>query len=202
MHIEFFLEEPSAEDFLGRFLPKILAESDDWNFHVFQGKPDLLGKLPDRLKAYRHYLPSDWRIVILIDEDREDCVSLKKQLEDISRKAGLTTKSVAGRSRKFVVLNRIAVEELEAWYFGDVAALTKIFPGVPRTLLAKERFRNPDAIAGGTWEALEQVLQRAGYYKGGLPKKEVARKMAPAMNPGRNLSTSFNQFINGLASLH
>ena len=65
----------------------------------------------------------------------------------------------------------------------------------------KTPFRNPDAIAGGTWEALERVLRQAGYFGGGLPKIEVAREMAKHMDPARNESTSFRQFAQGLASL-
>jgi hypothetical protein len=91
--------------------------------------------------------------------------------------------------------------EIEAWYFGDVEALAKAYPGVPATLDRKEKFRNPDAIAGGTWETLERVLQRAGYYAGGLPKCELARRMAPRLEPGRNRSRSFQNFVAGLAAL-
>ena len=101
----------------------------------------------------------------------------------------------------FVVLNRIAVEELEAWFFGDIAALANAFPGVSPTLGAQARYRDPDAIAGGTWEALQRVLQKAGYFGGGLPKIEVARTLAKHMDPARNTSSSFRQFVQGLAAL-
>ena len=59
----------------------------------------------------------------------------------------------------------------------------------------------PDAIAGGTWEAFERVLRQAGYFGGGLPKIEVAREMAKHMDPARNTSASFGQFVQGLATL-
>ena len=73
MHIEFFLEEPSAEAFLRGLLPKILTADTTWHPVVFQGKADLLKNLAARLKGYRPWLPQDWRIVVLIDEDRADC---------------------------------------------------------------------------------------------------------------------------------
>jgi len=60
------------------------------------------------------------------------------------------------------VVNRIAIEELEAWYFGDVEAICDAYPGVPRTLAQRNGMREPDEIRGGTWEALERVVQRAG----------------------------------------
>ena len=114
--------------------------------------------------------------------------------------AGLITRSAA-RGGTFTVLNRIAVEELEAWFFGDVEALANAYPGVSPNLGAKAKYRNADAIGGGTWEALERVLQHAGYFSGGLSKIEVARKMARHMNAGRNTSTSFKCFAEGLAAL-
>ncbi len=54
--------------------------------------------------------------------------------------------------------------------------------------------RDPDAILGGTWEALERVLKRGGYFKTGLRKMECARMVAQQMVPARNTSTSFQAF--------
>ena len=200
MHIEFFLEEPSAEAFLGEMLRKLLPDEVTRSFIVFQGKKDLLANLKPRLKAYRQWIPDDYKIVVLVDEDREDCQKLKARLEAAAASAGLSTKTHPKRG-SFAVLNRIAVEELEAWFFGDVTALTQAYPGVPLTLGAKAPYRDPDAIVGGTWEALERVLQRAGYFGGGLPKIEVARELAKHMDPLRNTSASFGQFRQGLAAL-
>lgn len=193
MHIEIFLEEPSAEAFLSEFLHKILPAGTTWNPIVFQGKSDLLANLERRLRGYKSWMPNDWKIVVLIDEDRANCLSLKAQMETAAANAGLITRSAA-KGGAFKVLNRIAVEELEAWFFGDIAALATAYPGVSPNLGAKAHYRNPDAIGGGTWEALERVLQRAGYFGGGLPKIEVAREMARHMNAARNTSASFKCF--------
>jgi len=200
MHIEFILEEPSAEAFLQGTLQKLLPANTSWSFIVFQGKHDLLANLKPRLKAYRNWIPEDYKIVVLIDEDREDCRKLKSKLETAASSAGLATKTNSKRGT-FAVLNRIAIEELEAWYFGDVAALAQAFPGVSPTLGARAPYRNPDAVAGGTWEALQRVLQKAGYFGAGLPKIEVAREMAKHMDPARNTSPSFGHFVKGLAAL-
>lgn len=200
MHLELLLEEPSAEACLEGLLPKLVPAGTTWNAIVFQGKTDLLGNLERRLKGYRTWMPADWKVVVLIDEDRADCRALKRQLESAARAAGLTTKTASGGGR-YAVLNRIAVEELEAWFFGDPAALAAAFPKVSANLGAKAAYRNPDAIAGGTWETLERVLQRAGYYGGGLPKIEVARKVARHMEVGRNTSPSFQKFVQGIGAL-
>jgi len=200
MHVEFFLEEPSAEAFLQGILGKLLPSGSTWSFIVFQGKHDLLANLTPRLNAYQKWIPADYKLVVLVDEDREDCGRLKARLEAAASAAGLATKTNPTNGA-FVVLNRIAVEELEAWFFGDPAAMVIAFPGVAPSIGTKAPFRNPDAIAGGTWEALERVLQKAGYFGGGLPKIQVAREMAKHMDPARNTSVSFVHFKQGLAAL-
>ena len=138
--------------------------------------------------------------MVLVDEDREDCKQLKNKLEQAALNAGFITKSRA--SGPFMVLNRIAVEELEAWFLGDVEALRAAYPGVSANLGQQAKYRDPDAIAGGTWEALEKVLQRAGYFRGGLGKIELARTLAPYMQADRNRSSSFRCFVAGLAALY
>jgi hypothetical protein len=155
----------------------------------------------DQLRGCRSWLPSDWRIVVLVDEDRQDCQTVKAGLEQVAAEANLITKTAAGKDRRFSVLNRIAVEEIEAWYFGDLEALTKAYPGVPATLDRREKYRDPDAIPGGTWETLQRVLQRTGYYAAGLPKVELARRLGPLLDPQRNRSRSFQRLIAGLKAL-
>ena len=75
------------------------------------------------MKGYQAWLPRDWKLVILIDEDREDCLELKQKLEEMAILSGLITKSSCQKNKSFQVLNRIVVEELEAWFFGDVQAI-------------------------------------------------------------------------------
>lgn len=45
-----------------------------------------------------------------------------------------------------------------------------------------------------TWEALQDVLQRAGHCRGGLEKIRVAREMGVRLNPARSNSSSFQVF--------
>ena len=115
--------------------------------------------------------------------------------------AGLTTKTSAAPDGTFQVLNRIAIEELEAWFWGDFEAMRQAYPRLPATLSSRRPFRDSDAIAGGTAEAMERVLQRAGYYKSGLAKTQAARDIARYMQPERNLSKSFQVFREGLISI-
>lgn len=200
MHLEFLVEERSAEALLRILVPKIVP-GITFGVHPFQGKQDLLKKLPARLRAYAPRMsPERLRIVVLIDEDREDCRRLKLLLEEEALKAGLVTKTRAA-GRCFEVLNRIAVEELEAWYFGDTEALRSAYSRVPESLSRKAAFREPDGIRGGTWEALERVLKDAGYHPAGLEKIRAAREIAEYMDPDRNMSPSFRVFRDGLRAI-
>ena len=106
MHIEFLVEERSAEVALKLIVPKILSNNVGRDFHFFQGKQDLLGQLPKLLRGYKSRIPNDWRIIVLIDEDRQDCFQLKAQLEGIACAAGFVTKSRASQEGDFqVVIN-------------------------------------------------------------------------------------------------
>jgi len=129
MHVEFLVEEPSAEAALFNIIPKILHDVT-FRIHPFQGKQDLFSKLLPRLKGYRGWLPEDWKIVVLVDTDDEDCKELKAKLEERAQTAGLMTKSRRTGESYFQVLNRLAVEELEAWFFGDVEALHYVYPRI------------------------------------------------------------------------
>lgn len=203
MHIDFLVEELSAETALRNLLPKILGNSISFEIHAFQCKSDLLDKLPQRMKGYARWIPKDHLIVVLVDEDRSDCIALKERLEKIAKDAGLTTKTSASSSRvsRFQVINRIVVEELEAWFFGDPSAIHQAYPKVPATIGTKSKYRDPDAIAGGTWEALERVLKQAGYFQGGLRKIETSKAISSYMDPDRNSSKSFQIFKEGLQEM-
>jgi len=200
MHIEFLVEEPSAEAALLNILPKII-ETTSFAIHSYQGKQDLLKKLLSRFKGYNAWLPEDWRIVVLIDADDQDCRRLKAQLDDIAHKSKLLTKSAARNSSKFQVLNRLAIKELEAWFFGDIEALHAAYPRISPNLRNKAKYRDPDSIAGGTWEALERELKRVGYYSSGLPKITAAREISQHMVPETNRSHSFQVFHRGLLEI-
>ena len=189
MHVEFLVEEPSAEAALFNIVPKILHDVT-FRIHPFQGKQDLLSKLLPRLKGYRGWLPDDWKIVVLVDADDEDCKELKAKLEEKAETAGLMTKSRRTSEPYFQVLNRLAVEELEAWFFGDVGALHDVYPRVSLNLEKKAKYRDPDAIRGGTWEALERELKKTGYFRGGFSKISIARDVSIHMVPERNRSKS------------
>lgn len=198
-HVEVLVEEPSAEAALGLLLPRILGTV---SFRVLphQCKDELMRRLEDRLRGYQSWLPETWRIVIIVDLDDEDCVALKRRLESMAARCGLATKSKP-RGNRYSVVNRIAIEELEAWFFGDWEAVRNAYPRVNASVPARARYRNPDAIRGGTWEGFERVLRDAGYYRTGLRKIEAARAVAEHMDPMRNKSPSFRALRTALAEM-
>jgi hypothetical protein len=195
-----FVEEWSMEACLEQLLPRLLG-TVEFQIIRFQCKRDLLKKMPDRLRAYASWLPDHWKILVLVDRDDEDCHKLKQRLETIVRDAGLATKTAPKHDLSFQVINRIVIEELEAWFFGDWQAVKSAYPKVPEIIPRKAAYRVPDAIQGGTWEAFERVLKHAGYFGSGLRKMECARTIAPYMQPDRNNSRSFQAFRQAIAAV-
>jgi len=181
------------EEALRLLLPRIVGPLSH-EIYGFQCKDELLERLPDRLRGYARWLLPTWRVVVVVD-----CRDLKCELELSASRAGLVTRSMD--SLNWQVVNRLVIEELEAWYFGDWEAVRAAYPHVPPNVPRQARYRDPDAIRGGTWEALERFLKRAGYFRGGLRKIEAARSIAEHMEPKRNLSHSFGVLREALEEL-
>jgi hypothetical protein len=199
-HVEILVEEPSAEAILRALISKLPGDCS-FQIHPHQGKADLLKKLPDRLRAYDKWIRKDtWRILVLVDRDQEECHRLKARLEKIAAKAGLTTRS-RSRGGSYVVVNRLAIEEIEAWCFGDWEAVRMAYPRVSATISSQARYRDPDAIAGGTWEAFERVLRKYEYFSAGLAKIEAAIAIGRHMVRKRNSSRSFQVLWDALAEM-
>ncbi|TVR78070.1 MAG: DUF4276 family protein [Rhodospirillales bacterium] len=202
MHIEVQVEEPSAEEALRHLLPKVVGGRATFKVVNYGSKRSLLNKLPSRLQAYAARIRDGERlkIVILVDRDSDDCRQLKARLERMVSQAGLASKAAPDGDADFVVATRLAIEELEAWFLGDERAVRSAFPRVP-PFARKARFRDPDAITGGTWEALHRLLKRHGSYPEVFPKIEVARRIAPHLDVNTNRSASFRTFCGGVEAL-
>jgi Domain of unknown function (DUF4276) len=196
-HLEFLVEEPSAEAFLNQVLPRLLGDRASFVIHAHQGKIDLLRKLNSRLRAYARWLPERMGIVVLIDRDDADCEDLKEQMERAAGEVGLVTRTTAGGGC-WRVANRLAIEELEAWFFGEWLAVQQAYPRVSSTIPMQAPYRDSDNIAGGTWQAFERILKRAGYFSGGLRKMEAASAIGKHFCPARARSPSFRALQSAL----
>lgn len=197
-HLEFHVEELSMEAFLHAWLPRLLPEDCSFEVHPYPGKNALLRKIGDRLRGYAAWMPEEYRVVVIVDRDNDDCHELKSTVEDICAGAGLRSRRAAGGS-DWQVVTRIAIEELEAWYFGDWQAVCAAYPGVSPNIPDRAAYRDPDAIAGGTWEALERILRKHGHFKQGLAKVQAATAIGRHIDPARNRSHSFAVFRDAVA---
>ena len=198
-YLEFHVEEPSMEAFLGAWLPRLIPEDCSFEIHSYRGKDALLRKIGSRLRGYARWMPTEYRIVIVVDRDGDACMDLKSKLEDICRDAGLRSRRTAGPD--WQVVTRIAIEELEAWYFGAWQAVCAAYPRVSSNAVSQSRYRHPDAIKGGTWEAFERIMQKHGYFKQGLNKVEAAAAIGAHIDPTANDSRSFAVFRDAITEV-
>ncbi|MBC3991090.1 DUF4276 family protein [Streptomyces sp. AC563] len=201
VELEVLVEEESASEALKPLLARVLQGSDvQLRIRRFQGKPDLLKKLPDRLLGYAaaRRRGSDVRVVVLVDRDNDDCATLKKDLDRFARQAGLTPRVDADNAGCFDVLNRIAIRELESWYFGDWDAVRKAFPKVAKE--APRAYRaNPDLPAGKASDVFEKILSSSGVRIASKP--EWGRRIGPRLSVEENRSPSFHAFLSGVRAL-
>lgn len=198
--MEILVEEPSMEAFLQELLPRLLGTEPTFAIRTHQGKSDLLAKLGERLRAYAkwHTVRSGIvRIVVVVDRDSDDCQILKHRLEKEAFMAGIKSLSRSSDT-SWQLVSRIAIEELEAWYFGEWSGVRRAYPKLPPSIPKQDAYRFSDAIAGGTWESLERILRRAGYHSGGLRKVECARAVGKQIDPAINTSPSFVVFRDAL----
>jgi hypothetical protein len=134
-------------------------------------------------------------VVIVVDTDKRDCVGFLQELKSVADSCNSPPHT----------LFRLAIEEIEAWYFGDREALLAAYPKAKVDVLGRYV---QDSICG-TWELLADALFKGGsaaIRKDGWPlpgqvKHEWAKKIGPFMDPDRNLSPSFRKFRDGLRRL-
>lgn len=195
-HFYVLVEEPSMEAYLLENLPSLLEEST-FSVHAFQGKDNMIRRLPDRLRGFSHTLQPNEVVVVMLDRDDDDCVQLKEKLLGFGVDAGLNTSGCAGRECPKLII-RIVVEELEAWYFGDWEAVCEVYPRMNPNVPRQAAYRNSDQILGGTWEAFERLLRNRGYHTTGLRKTEAARLIGKVTIADRNTSPSYKCFHDGL----
>lgn len=177
MKLVFLLEEPSTKCLLDVLLPKILPEDVEFQTIPHRGKRDLQKSIPRKLRGWNE--PGDVRFVIVHDQDAKDCIKLKQELLSLCE----------GTGKK--VLVRIACQEMESWYFGDVNALAIAYdkPKLSR-ISTQKKYRIPDDIPSPKEELYKLVPEHQ--------QIEGAKRVAPYMNIESNTSTSFNQFVTGV----
>ena len=209
MHFEVLVEDSSGARLIEILLPKILGEqhsSHSWRVHPYKGigripaglhsatdpaKRVLLDQLPRILRGMGKTSGIDV-ILVIVDSDNRDCRAFLAELKKLSEDCGVGNKT----------LFRMAIEEIESWYFGDQAAILSAYPSANRRAL--EAYEQ-DSVCG-TWETLAKALypkankavrQNRGPNAGNL-KHEWADKIGPLLDLQRNKSPSFQKFVDGL----
>jgi len=212
MHIEIVVEDSSGATLMEVLLPKVLGsqgEPHTWRLHAYKGigripsglittddpaKRILLNQLPKLLKGYSK-TPGIDAVIVALDSDNRDCVAFLSELKTVAFEC----------APQLNTLFRLAIEEMEAWYFGDHDALLAAYPKAKREILA----RYVQDSSCNTWELLADAvrpggsaeIKRAGWPLPGQIKHEWAKKIAPLMDPDRNISPSFRKFRDGLRAL-
>ena len=216
MHFEILVEDISGKIALEILVPKIInTEQHTFNIHPYKGigripqglkstsdanKRILLDQLPRLIQGYGKTFasyPPDYHAVLIIICDLDDrCLSaFRKELLELVNSCNPKPKT------QFC----IAIEEGEAWYLGDLAAVKAAYPSAKQAVL--NSYTNDEIC--GTWEKLAdavysggcQKLSKLAYQVIGKEKATWAEKISPIMDIDNNQSPSFCYFRDQLRRL-
>jgi len=203
MHFELLIEDQSGKIALECIVSKFIRE-DTYRIHHYRGigrvpknlKPKtdarkriLLDQLPKLLQGYGRVPSYDERYVIVIcDLDNRDKLVFLEELTGVLNAC----------NPKPEACFCLAIEELEAWFLGDLGAIRSAYPLANNKTL--ENYIN-DSICG-TWEVLanaiykggSKALAEKGYQVIGEQKCRWAEAISPHMDLDANKSPSFQHF--------
>lgn len=186
-YLHIFVEEPSAKIVLDIIIPKMIPDNTFFQVHSHQGKQDLEHAIKTTVPSISK-IPGA-RILVVRDQDSGDCKKVKKQLLRL-----------IGKRVESPTLVRIVCRELEAWFLGDLQAVSEAYPRVKaKANINKADFRDVDNIQ----HANKFLLAIIPEYKNreSLPKLEVAESITPYLDLKNNSSASFNHFVSGVEKL-
>ncbi len=209
MHIEILTEDSSGARLLEHLLPKLIgapSEPHTWRIHSYRGigripaglssssdssKRILLDQLPRLLRGYVR-TPGVDAVVVVLDADDRDCATFLSELRSLAAACGAAA----------IAVFRLAIEETEAWYFGDRAALLRAYPNARLPVLDAYV---QDSICG-TWQRLADAvhpggsaaIRKAGWPLPGQIKHQWAEKIGPYLDPEANQSASFIMLRDGM----
>lgn len=179
--IVFLLEEQSARVLLESLLPRLLPHTYLCRYVVFDGKQDLQKNLLVKLRGWRDH---GTHFIVLHDQDANNCLTLKHELERICHVA-----------KKQHTIVRIVCRELESWYLGDLVAVERglSLSGIVERQF-KQRYRNPDILDKPSFELRKLTKNK-------YQKISGSRAIAPHLSLDSNKSHSFNVFIKTLRNI-
>ncbi len=208
MHFEVLVEDQSGKKALDILIPKIIDDRHTFKVHAYRGigripknlihgrhinSHLLLNKLPMLLNAYGRTFfnyPDSYPASVLVVCDLDDkCLkAFRRELFDVLESCNPKPET------RFC----IAIEEGEAWFLGDLAAIKAAYPKAKKDVL--DGYIN-DSICG-TWELLANaiypggsgMLNRKGRHGTGKEKSNWSEKISPHMDVENNKSPSFCYF--------
>ena len=210
MHIEILTEDRSGSVVVERLVTRLVEEEKvdatvavrphrgcgslpkDWDTRPVKFASSLLDLLPAKCRAYNKvYANTDTILVVIMDSDFHDPDELRQELYRVCKKYARDIRSVIG-----------LCEEVESWLLGDIDAVLKAYPDAD--LKAYQDYIQ-DSICG-TWEMLCKVtfpmnyesIIEIGYPAIGHYKARWAEAISPYLEPGNNVSPSFQTFKNAL----
>ncbi|MEG4345031.1 hypothetical protein QUB70_17275 [Microcoleus sp. A003_D6] len=167
MHFEILVEDISGKTALEILIPKIIStEQHTFNIHPYKGigriptdlksasdpkKRILLDQLPKIVQGWGKTLSDpDYSFVLIVicDLDNRCLSTFRRELLDLVDKCSPKPKT------QFC----IAIEEGEAWFLGDLAAVKAAYPKAKEAVL--NSYTN-DSICG-TWEKLADAVFSGG----------------------------------------
>lgn len=215
VHFEILVEDQSGKKALDILVPKIIGEDHTLNVHSYKGigripknlganenagKRILLDQLPRLLQGYGNAFskyPADCpaAVILVCDLDNKCLNTFRQELFNILNACNPRPET------RFC----IAVEEGEAWFLGDIAAVRLAYPKAKAPVL--NSYVN-DSICG-TWERLADAvyiggataLSAKGWQAIGAEKSQWSEKISPHMNVLINESPSFAYFREQLLEL-
>ena len=141
---------------------------------------DRRNSIPRHMRAWRK---PNARFIVLHDQDSQDCAKLKTELRRLCEQGGKPGASVC-----------IVCRELEAWYWGDLDAVAKAFPGFkPNQVKDRAQYRNPDGI--------QKPARVLGKYIPEFHKGLASQAIPKHMDIHGNRSPSFQYFLKRGAAL-
>jgi hypothetical protein len=199
MTIHVLVEGPSEREFFDGWGAR-LALKQKIRVHPHQGKgsiprdplklPDnrlrgLLDQLPAKLRGFAASLDSEADcVLVVVDADNDDPAELAGDIIGLAKKC----------APRLQVKVTVAVEEMEAFYLGDLRALKLAYPHADM-VLAREYV--PDSVCG-TWELFGRVIGDDSGDKVGWAES-MSKRMAT--NDGINRSPSFGGLLREVRAL-
>ncbi len=205
MHFEFMVEDQSGKIALSILIPKIIGIKHTFRIHEYKGlgslPPDLrdakqarrqilLYRLPEILKGHGKSYNGDINYPLIVVCDL-DIHCLKAYRNDVRKIA----ESCDPHPAAYFCF---AIEELEAWYLGDLNAVSTAYPRIRmdrlKSYLSDSVCNTWELLADATLKGGSKNLKEQGWPATGKAKCEWASSITPHMNIDSNSSPSFCYF--------